>query len=618
MCGIVGVVDGTGVTRHLEAVERASRALQHRGPDGEGLVVLDSRADPTAGPSHDGGDVALAHRRLSILDLSDAAAQPMQGPSGTTWLTYNGEIYNYLEVRRDLERAGVRFRTTGDTEVLLAAYEHWGESFLERLNGIFAFAVVDLRRRIVLIARDRLGVKPIYLLRNGPTFAFASEIKALLELGIVAPRLDRSTTWDFLFAGSLDAGSATFFEGVTQLTGGQRGVLSLDSGEWRVERWYDPDLRVRPVDRRSAVHECRELLADAVRLQMRSDVEVGSCLSGGLDSTTVVSLAGAEGKGARGGIQAFSSQFDDDAANELEYARLAARHTGARLHVTSPTAEQLHAQLDDLVHSMDEPFGSTSIFAQRSVFELARREGVKVTLDGQGADEVFGGYAGYYPMFLAELQAAHPWQARWERHRHDRFQRAPRGTPPAPPATPIAWIDAQLDAEGRAASTYLANTTWMPCGDSVIANTLAQHTLRNNLPQLLHFVDRNSMRFGVEARVPLLDHRLVEFGLRLPPELRFRNGYGKWVIRRAMAPQLPRRIVWRRRKLGFATPERAWQSGILRPMILGALHDGTLDGLVDPPGATRLFDELERTGRVDFAPFRWLSISLWRRRFGVS
>ena len=643
MCGIFGIVSASELGALSGHVQRAVESVNHRGPDDEGYLTWSARdtagaqfspRTPAAEQVAQAG-VFLAHKRLSILDLSPSGRQPMGNPSGDQWIVYNGEIYNYVELRRQLQDAGRRFRSTGDTEVILQAYEEWGDRCVERFNGIWAFAILDLRAQRLFLARDRFGVKPLHYSWHRGTFAFSSEIKQLVSLPLVPRAVNRQAVYEYLVHGSFDHSPQTFFSAVQKLPPGHTAILDLRAEGLRLQCYYRPQPKADDrIGMSEAASRFRELLTDSVRLQLRSDVEVGSCLSGGLDSSSIVSLMSSqlrqEGKAHQ--QRTFSAHFEEPEANELAYTRQAIAAAGVESHFVYPQVESLLSDLDSLVWHQDEPFGSTSIFSQWCVYRLAREQGVKVLLDGQGADEQLSGYVGFYPIYLAELLASGRLAAwgreslwYWYRHRPSAYQfhsmLSPRAAAamrrPSPPA--IGWLEPELEEACRGQDSYVENSRATPYAVGEDLNTLLyQMTFANNLPTLLRYADRNSMAFSVEARVPFLDHRLVEFILSLPARLKINCGYTKAVLREGMKGVIPESIRTRVSKLGFATPERRWQAGALRPLITGAIQSERLRPYVRASAAQEKHASIEASGASDFLPWRWLNLDRWLKVYGAS
>ncbi|NLX49871.1 MAG: asparagine synthase (glutamine-hydrolyzing) [Methanospirillum sp.] len=550
MCGIAGVVMTGGGGADASLLARMSALLAHRGPDGSGAIVE--------------GPVGLAHRRLAIIDLSEAGRQPMTSPDGALSIVLNGEIFNYLELREELRSAGHEFVTGTDTEVVLAAYAAWGRDCLARFNGMFAFAVLDRRAGEVFLARDRLGVKPLYYARAGDRFLFASEVKALLADPAVGRAPAEEALATFLAWGVLDHSPLTMFDGVLQVPPGHWMAVGPEGTEGPV-RWWDlavnPAVDSPPAVEADAPARLLGLLEDAVRLRLRSDVPVGTCLSGGIDSSTVVALIArlleTERPGSVGARQqTFSAVYADPRVDERPFVEIAAGSAGVAGAYVEPSPDRLLADLLDLVWFQDEPFGSLSIYAQYCVMRLAAGS-VTVVLDGQGADEQLAGYIAYQGTHLSTLA------------RRGRFGllvlealgtlRHHRGF----------FADAARELLVRRNRRGLLRVAAPPVGRYAgdLDRVLRQETTSANLPGLLHYEDRNSMRFSLEARVPFLDYRVVEYLASLPLDQKLRRGVTKRVLRRAIRGLVPEEIRCRMDKMGFVTPEEVWMGRELAPLV---------------------------------------------------
>jgi asparagine synthase (glutamine-hydrolysing) len=590
MCGILALLrtDRAAIASTRPLV-RATQRVRHRGPDDEGYLLWEPGEEPrvlagpdTAAPTHaalalpslpDAAPwrVGLGHRRLSIVDLSPAGHQPKVHRATGLAVVYNGEIYNHVELRRELERVGHRFESHSDTEVLLAAWAEWGAGCLHRLNGMFAFVLLDPRQGGTLHAvRDRFGVKPLYWARVGDLLAFASELKQIRALPGYGARIDERAARDYLVAGLLDHSDRTLDAGIRQLRGGERAVVRLDRADAPVEisRWYElAPARFRGTDRDAAA-AFRELLADSVRLRLRADVPIGSCLSGGLDSSAIVCLAREtlETQGEHAGQVTVTARFADPRFDEWRYARLVLERAHARPVEVWPSFEQLRAELDTLLWHMDEPVGSTSMFSQWCVFGAAAEAGLKVMLDGQGSDEQLAGYRGNETTLMTGLLRRVELASLLAESLA--FRRAHGVVPVAQlvlaARNAMPWTDALLPERVRvvpAAPTWLradAPSLVDPAPPRDLADSLRRQTLAMSLPSLLHYEDRNSMARSIEARVPFLDYRLVEFVLGLPDRLKLHRGLTKVVMREAMRGVLPEEIRDRRDKMGFVTPEQVW------------------------------------------------------------
>jgi asparagine synthase (glutamine-hydrolysing) len=611
--------------------------IGHRGPDGDGWMVFDTARGP----------LALGHRRLAIIDLSEAGRQPMPYDDGRYWLVFNGEIYNYVELRCELEAAGRVFHTQSDSEVLVGAYAQWGESSLDRLFGMFAFVIWDACERRLFAARDRFGIKPLYWAAAPHGIAFSSEIKQLLNLPGVSRAANVARLRDFLASGISEHTAETMFSDVRQLRGGE--CMTCNLATWSpgdtlaARRWYGVlTSGGLDVSEAEAGEQFRELLTESVRMHLRSDVPVGSCLSGGLDSSSIVCLMDRLLRGERsaGPIHTISACYREKEVDERPFMETVARETNCDPHYVYPRVDDAFAGAERITWHQDEPYGSTSIFAQWSVFAEARAAGVKVMLDGQGADEQLAGYHGGFGYYIADLIRRRRWLdlVRTVIQRKDfhglsyieqlralsipvlsRLLRRSRGKALGRPD----WLNSEVlnsvNDRRNAFDIALASVGLGPVrtiGDLCVA--MAQSS---NLTMLLHWEDRNSMAHGIEARVPFLDHRLVEFSIALGDKHKIVHGDTKRVLRRAMAGILPQSIVNRRDKLGFATPEQSWFRGPLR----GALEAGVEDTLSLFPNLlhaedTRLLvrQMLDGVRPLDFTAWRIVNLGIWGRVFRVT
>ena len=642
MCGIAGLV-GRLEPDAARVIERMTSALRHRGPDDEGYLLagggtvrryrgpdtvpeIDDSPLPATVP--EGTRVAFGHRRLSILDLSCGGHGPMGTRDGRLWITYNGEIFNYVELRDELRARGHVFTTTSDTEVLLAAYAEWGEDALPRLNGMFAFALYDARDRSVLGVRDRFGVKPFHYWSGEGRFAFASEIKALLAHPDVPRRPDEAAVAGFLVAGALDESDRTFFTDIRSLPGGH-SVRVREDGAPVVRRWYTlPEPDPRPAQ----AGEFRTLLEDAVALRLRSDVSVGTCLSGGLDSSSIVALtARLRGPDAAGAHRSFSVVYPEPGLDESPHIAAVVEATGVHGSRVTPTSAELERDLPALVHSQDEPFPSASVYSQWRVMRLAADAGVRVLLDGQGGDEVLGGYRYHLGPFLAETARTRGWRAARREiallHENTRVRRSLLAGLLAYHALPvpngIRRAAVTRYASHRRLDAALLDPDFLRRSGTITserhrprATLLAERRealVRTSLPALLRYEDRNSMAFSVEARTPFLDFRLVERALALPASDLVRGGWTKVVLRDGMAGVLPECVRLRRDKLGFATPEARWLREIA-PRVRDWLGPGArAEQVIHPDVLARWRAEPDDVLAARAGLWRVLSVELWLR-----
>lgn len=611
MCGIWASVG-------LSANPAVIAAIAHRGPDGSGWQEHATAAGP----------LALGHRRLAIIDTSIAAAQPMASEDGGLVVVYNGEIYNHVELRAELAGLGHRFRTGSDTEVLLAAFAHWGEECLSRFNGMFAFVLWDRHNNLLFAARDRFGVKPLYLWHDTRGVALCSEIKQLTALQGFQARLAPGPAQDFLAWGVFDHTAETLFAGVRQLLGGECATIRLERpvAIAEVRRWYVPPRvggLVLPAD--GAQARLRELLDDAVRIRLRSDVPVGACLSGGLDSSSIVCLAAPR---VESPLVTVSACYDDPEIDESRHIAVINEAARTRPMIVRPDGSELPQLLDQLVYHQDNPVTSTSVFAQWCVFAAARQAGVPVMLDGQGADEQ---WCGYHPFFTAHHSALLRRGQLALLWREMAAQRRRHGTP--------AWWQAKvalralLPKQARHWTRRLRGSghpDWLrpvepsqrPLPATVDPEDLIHSQIyHTSLPMLLHYEDRNSMAHGVESRLPFMDYRLVELALGLGGRHKIVDGETKWLLRRAMEGTLPPAIRHRQDKIGFATPQADWLTRPGRALVAEGLAEAArrFPDLFCADALQRLIRSCAANDSPPHADiWRIVSFAAWGRVFGIS
>ncbi|MFY9531578.1 MAG: asparagine synthase (glutamine-hydrolyzing), partial [Candidatus Acidiferrales bacterium] len=540
-------------------------SIAHRGPDDSGLWKSPS------------GSALLGSRRLAILDLSPSGHQPMQDEASGLVIVFNGEIYNYVELSEELTLLGCRFRSRCDTEVVLKSYEVWGSDCLSRLNGMFAFAIWDDRKQELFVARDRFGEKPLYYYqdRERELFAFGSEIKALNIGGFFLPRPNYHAIYGYLANREIDASNETLFQDVFALPAAHALWFVKPTRSLRIRRYWDldPEKEIRLPDSQQYADRFLELLSDSVRIRLRSDVPVGSSLSGGLDSSTIVGLIARNG--AAGGQETFSARFSEATVDEGEHIERMTRWTKVMSHFTYPDPAQIPSEIESLTWQQDEPFYSTSVYAQWCVMRLAKECGVTVLLDGQGGDEVLAGYHEYFGAYYTHL--IRTWQfpeviscvgCYIAEHGPSRLPLIFSGFLPTRLRHAITqWL------RPRAVRQEFEEKWGHPPkrADRKYTDDLQQSLYvsltQTSLPQLLRYADRNSMAFSREVRLPFLDHRLVEFVFALPAGQKINGCTTKVVLRNAISGIVPEEIRHRKDKLGFGPPEASWLRGPLRSWV---------------------------------------------------
>jgi asparagine synthase (glutamine-hydrolysing) len=618
----------------MRRIPAVLRSLHHRGPDDQGWLLY-SRDNVCLGrewlENKEECDVALLHCRLSILDLSSGGWQPM-GRDGRYYVVFNGEIYNYLELRRELESLGHQFQSQSDTEVLLAAYAQWGVGALRRFVGMFAFAMLDTYRRTLLLARDCFGIKPLYYCASSERLAFASELNALLELVDAKRRVNPQSLLLYLRHGLSDQGSPTLLEGFRQLPPAHYIEVPLDSPDLTDPVCYW-QVQLQPATNISfgeAAEELRSLFLESIRLHLRSDVPVGAALSGGIDSSSIVACMRMVAPNLK--INAISYIAEDSSLSEEQWIDVVGGAVNAHVHKVRPQPSELVRDLDALLRTQQEPFGSTSVYAQYRVFGLARERGIKVMLDGQGADELLGGYRYCLSARLVSLIRQHRLSDALRLLRGARLQNTdmlwlllgsadyllPRSLQ-SPLRAIVAkelmprWVKSSWFRQRGADSNYVKYCA----GPEVLRHTLLRILFDTSVPQLLRYEDRNSMAFSIESRVPFLTPRFAEFVLSLPEEhIIAPDGTSKAVFRHAMRGIVPDCILNRRDKIGFTTPEREW---------LGAVDSWVQSTLASETAAALPFLNLAAMRRewdavlngrqaFDNRIWRWLNIIRWSQQ----
>ena len=587
MCGIAGIIDKNGIDP--SGLLRMSEILRHRGPDDEGFLLMDpdkkilnckgaSSISQISGlPDISGVKekyiLGFLHRRLSILDLSPAGHQPMS-LDDNLFITYNGEVYNYKEIRAELSSKGYKFRSESDTEVILAAYKEWGTACVQKFTGMWAFALLDLNGNKILLSRDRFGVKPLYYILKEGKFAFASEIKALLSLPFVGSKASQTASLEYLCYGATSDPHDCLFEDIKLVHPAQNVTLDLDSLNIKKELYYDLAERVRSVsiNETSVLNDFRDLFENAVDLHMRSDVAVGSCLSGGLDSSAIVSLAG---KRTKGTFKTFTTAYNDPEIDESAYAKMVSAHfSNTQNTCTLPDFETFWKDFDKLIWHQDLPLHSASVYAQWEVMKLAGGEKTKVLINGQGSDEILGGYYHFAGIYLIELLK----KGRLSKFVHEYRCAKKNFTPTILKDMGRAFfyflpesLQHIIRKEKRLGPNFISKTHLLPREIPLRAGkTFQESSIANinyGLQDLLRYEDRNSMAFSVESRVPFLDHSLVEYSIALGNQWKVKEGWSKYTLRKTVEQSLPKEIVWRKNKMGFVTPHKEWKSQLQKQLV---------------------------------------------------
>ncbi|HQX73130.1 MAG TPA: asparagine synthase (glutamine-hydrolyzing) [Chitinophagaceae bacterium] len=561
MCGIAGILQANISTYNKEQLAKMTGALAHRGPDGEGLWQNET------------GNVLLGHRRLSIIDLSDSGRQPMHYQDRYT-IIHNGEIYNYIELKEELQKKGYAFHSQTDTEVITAAYDCWKDDCVNHFDGMFAFAIWDEKNRVLFAARDRFGEKPFFYFFNGQDFLFASEMKALWAAG-VAKIPNQKMLFNFITIGYVDNPARpeeTFYENIYKLPPACRLKYSGIYLNYSVVQYWDIDLTAKQKNSSDAdvIEQFIHLFSQSVKKRLRSDVPVGSSLSGGLDSSSIAAIS-YEMQNSLQSHKCFTASFANFEKDETVFSKQVAAQFNLEQYTTAIAGNELLEDWETLCYHQEEPFGSASIFAQYKVFELAGQHNIKVLLDGQGADETLAGYHKYYKWYWQELfrkrklyknkelDAAHAIGIN-ENFDYKNMIAAyfPVFASVVMERQYLLKAIRQEDLDKEFVQLQSKEAYYTPPEHFDLNGVLYFNTCTHGLEELLRYADRNAMAHGREVRLPFLSHELVEFIFSLPSHFKIRHGWTKWLLREAMKDKLPAPIVWRKDKIGFEPPQKLW------------------------------------------------------------
>jgi asparagine synthase (glutamine-hydrolysing) len=564
MCGIAGILSTDPSFITTNRLKKMADVIAHRGPDGEGFWIDDK------------GNAGFAHRRLSIIDLSAAAAQPMHYLDRYT-IVYNGEIYNYIELKEILKNKGYQFRTQSDTEVLLAAYDYYKEECMQYFDGMFAFAIWDEKEQLLFAARDRFGEKPFYYALNEKEFLFASERKSLWSAGI-AKKINEPLLLNYLVSGLTETPidkTITYYQDIFSLPPAHyitcRMTADRSNYEFAINNYWDLDKEKKiNITEEDAIEKFKELFFISIQRRLRSDVSLGTSLSGGLDSSSIIAGIFKQGN-AKNNLETFSAIFPGFEKDESKYIRLITEKFGLNNKTIIPDATDLVQNIEKLCYHHEEPFSSSSIYAQFKVFELAKQNDVKVLLDGQGADEIMAGYKKYIHWYLQELLKTGPGSYYKEKKLLKQnkieftwgWKNFLAAWFPAQATNQLEKKEARKllrhpDMADDFKNTYFDRQSIFKPIVFKLNDILYFNTCQSGLEELLRYADRNSMAHGREVRLPFLNHELVEFVFSLPSHFKIHEGWSKWLLRKSMQHDLPADITWRKDKVGYEPPQRLW------------------------------------------------------------
>ena len=587
MCGISGIINVEGVDP--SDLHIMSRTLRHRGPDDEGfsvsgissptlfykgsdtiseLAAIPHISEHIANPSY---TVGLMHRRLSILDLSAAGHQPMTYNQGQYTIVFNGEIYNYKEIRSELAQKGFSFISESDTEVILAAYKQWGENCVTHFSGMWAFAIYNTVKQELFLSRDRFGIKPLYYFQNKNSFAFASEIKALLALGMIQPEANMNSVFEYISFGATSDRSANLFNSIQTLPPSCNLTINVNTLGVKTNYYYQLEEQVANY-KLPAEKDIENLFAatlnTSISQHLRADVTIGSTLSGGLDSSTLVAMTALKMQGKP--FKTFTAAYNEKEIDESDFARKAiSGYPNIDPHFTYPDIKTYWTDFDKLIWHQDLPINSTSMFAQWEVMKLAGSQNIKVLLDGQGADEMLGGYYNFAGIYLIE-KLKHLQIASFFKEKNELQQKFSSSINNTIGKAAYYFIPEYLQKQirskkrvgmGSVSHNYQQQMASMhvPARGGRSFKEQSILSMQFGLQDLLRYEDRNSMAFSIESRVPFLDHHLVELSIALKNDWKIHNGWTKYILRKTAEPVLSKEVVWRKYKMGFLTPQKVWK-----------------------------------------------------------
>ena len=596
MCGISGIINKNNKSVEELLILQMTDIIAHRGPDSSGSYLYKN--------------IAFGHRRLSILDLSSSGHQPMKYLDDLV-ITYNGEIYNFIEIREELIQKGYIFDSNSDTEVILKAYHCWGKTCVNYFNGMWSFSILDIKQKIIFCSRDRFGVKPFYYIEKNDLFAFGSEISQLLTF-LPNKILNKKVALDYLISGIEECSNETFFKDIYLLKGGHNLVFDLQTNSYEIERYYNLKLSDQ---KNTSVNDYIQELKRSITLRLRSDVKVGTCLSGGIDSSTISSFASKLYQNSNEKFMAIHAKSSEYKTDESEFAKIVSKIANINLNFVEPSYSDFKSNILSIIKIQQEPFGSLSIIMQYFVFKKAKELGCIVMLDGQGGDETLLGYERYYPAIVKSKKGISKLKALLQSSKNSRLSL-------------IDTIKYQYyfsNYKLRLKRLKFKNSFYK----SEILNNYESEELRiisesyndisilqkneiesSQLPHLLKYEDRNSMANSIESRLPFLDYKLVELSLNTNNSLKIKDGWTKFILRKAAETILPKEIVWRKNKLGFNAPEKTWTKEFENEMIKEIQQSEILNNFID-------FKKLYFKNLDLRTKWRLYNFSVWEKEFKV-
>lgn len=645
MCGITGVINlKQKVDKDLFV--KMNNIIKHRGPDDEGYTLISPNKIVKAYGEDSANaiknkyiniqeveekfPIIFGHRRLSIIDLSENGHQPMSDETDGIQITYNGEVYNYIELREELKKKGYKFHTNCDTEVIISSYKEWGEDCVSHFNGMWAFAIFDKEKSKIFCSRDRFGVKPFYYYYNGDKLIFASEAKQIIEDSSVERIANDAVIYNFLFYGNNDYNEDTFFKNIYALPASYNMIIDLDFENKKIniekKRYYDFERKEIINNEDKAVKDFKENFKRSIEYRLRSDITVGSCLSGGLDSSSVVTQAclNLKPEGKNKNFQTFTSCYDENPEiDERYYSKKVVKKSECKENLIFPNKGNLEEDIEKVTWHQDFPFPSLSIYAQWNVMKGAAKKDVKVLLDGQGADETLLGYERYAIFLLKDNLKHFRFKTMFKNYKYlktnlnvgfkrmvayllyfsnnDFFKYLIKKI-----KNPI--LNKEFLKENKHNKDYVKNINFKDCFE--LNRT---ELFFSNLGPLLRYEDRDSMAFSIETRVPFIDYQLVEKVMQIPVDLKIKDGWTKNILRKAMKDDMDQEVVYRKNKLGFAAPQKDW---------LNELNENYIERYLANMKTKKYFNEVElrrifKEKTNEEIRWKFLSLEIWMKIFNV-
>ncbi|MCG3677398.1 asparagine synthase (glutamine-hydrolyzing) [Aliarcobacter butzleri] len=548
MCGISGVINKNNYKIEKEDIKTINDLISHRGPDDEGFYFEKN--------------FAFGHRRLSILDLSSEGHQPMHYLDKYV-ITYNGEVYNYLEIKEELQKDGYTFHSHTDTEVILASYDKWGEDCVNRFNGMWAFAIYDKEKNIIFCSRDRFGVKPFYYTETDNKFVFGSEIKQLLEF-YEDRYVNKKVLINYLVIGYENYDNETFFENIFKLQQSHNLIYDLSNNTFVIKRYYDIKKETLNLKEYESIDSYKKELFESIKLRLRSDVKVGTCLSGGLDSSSIAGIASLLNKKVTDEkFVAIHAKSTEKKSDESAFAKEVAKHCNLELNIIEPSKEDFADILDEVIYTQEEPFRSPSIIMQYFVMKKSKDIGCTVLLDGQGGDETLLGYERYYPAYLLDLNFFEMIKAFFNSSKNSKLTKLEIIKYFFYFTNSKIRIERLKRKNSFFKNNYMENVFFSLVQDNAknylnIFDLQYEELYKTQLPQLLKYEDRNSMRNSIETRLPFIDYKVVEKALSINNKFKINQGWTKNILRKSVEGILPFEVIWRKNKMGFEAPEKTW------------------------------------------------------------